>query len=84
VVVVPAVSINLTDSEVVLEHAETFNAFRALCNCELMTHLIASSVAFATESLSLTDEVDGKTSFTVHKTAYPTNLDQPFLLIFRS
>jgi hypothetical protein len=84
VVVVTAVPINLTDTEVMLKHAEALNALRALCHRELMPYLIASSVASATESLSLTDEVNGKTSFTVNKTTYPANLDQSFLLIVRS
>ena len=83
-VVVSAVSIHLTHTKMSPKRVETLDALRALRNRKLMRHLISGSVAPATKSLGLTDEVDRKTSFAVYKTGNPTNSDQPFLLIFRS
>ncbi len=83
-VVVSAVSIHLTHTKMSPKHVETLDALRALRNRKLVRHLISGSVAAATKSLGLTDEVDRETSFAVYETGNPTNSDQSFLLIVRS
>jgi hypothetical protein len=83
-VVVSAVPVDLTHTKMLPKHVETLDAPRALRNRKLMPHLISGSVASATKSLGLTDEVDRETSFAIYETGYPTNSDQPFLLIVRS
>jgi hypothetical protein len=49
-----------------------------------MCHLEASSVTPTIISMGLTNQVDRKATFSIHITGDPTDLYQPFLLIFRS
>jgi hypothetical protein len=84
VVVVPLVRKYLTHPEEALELIQTGNALRALRDRELMSHLIAGSVAASVTSAALADETDREASFSVYKTNNPALLPQPFLLVFRT
>jgi len=84
VVVVSLVQIDLTNPKEVLQLAQTRKALCALCDRELMRHLDAGPVTLAISSLGLTDEVDRKATFSIHKTNNPTDLNQSFLLIVRT
>jgi hypothetical protein len=56
-----------------------------LRNRELVRDLAASLVASAVRSVWLPNEPDREASFSVYKTDHPaTELDQPFLLVFRT
>src|SRR5437763_8243075 len=50
-----------------------------------MSNLVADLVAASTRTAWLPDEADREASFSVYKTDHPaTELDQPFLLVFRT
>lgn len=84
VVVISLVDVDLTHTEEPPEHVKARDALRTLCHRKLMRHLETSSIAPSIVPMRLTDEVDRKTTFSIHETSYPTNLNQSFLLIFRS
>jgi hypothetical protein len=85
VVVVPVVDKHLTHSEELMELVETGEASLSLRHDELMSHLVAGLVAASTRSARLPNEPDREASFFVYKTDHPaTELDQPFLLVFRT
>src|SRR5439155_3498263 len=85
VVVVALVQEDPPDSEEVAKLFQTRDAFGALCHDEPMKHLIAGPVALPTCPVWLPDEANGEAPFSVYKASYPaTELDQPFLLIFRT
>jgi hypothetical protein len=84
VVVVSLVDIDIANTKELHEHMETIDAWRALSDRKLMCHLEAGFVPSSIMSMGLTNEVDWKATFSVYVTGDPTDLDQPFLLIFRS
>jgi hypothetical protein len=84
VVVIPAIAMQTTHTEVPLHHLQTLNALCALSYHKLMRYLEAGFVASTILSMRLFDDVDRKASLSVDKTSNPTNLDQSFLLIVRS
>ena len=64
---------------------EAGDALHALRHDEPMRDLVAGSVASAARSMWLPNESDGEASLSVYKTDHPaTELDQPFLLVFRT
>jgi hypothetical protein len=83
VVVVSAIAVQTSHTEVLLHHLQALDALRALCHYKLMRHLETGSVASAICSLRLSHDVDRKASFAVDETSNPANLDQSFLLIVR-
>src|SRR5271165_1261587 len=58
------------------------NALGALRDGELVSHLIAGSVAFPPCPRWLPDKADGEAALSVYETNNPTELNQPFLLVF--
>ena len=84
VVVVPLVREYLTHPEEARQFLETRDALGALRNRELVSHLIAGSVAASAPSAGLADETDREATFSVYKTNNPALLPQPFLLVFRT
>ena len=83
-VVVPLVCEYLSYPEEALELTQTGHALRALRHGELMSHLIAGSVAASATPATLADEADREASFSVYETNNPALLPQPFLLVFRT
>jgi hypothetical protein len=71
VVVVSLVREYLTHPEEALELVQTRDALRALCHGELMSHLVAGSVALPAHTATLADEADREASFSVYKTNNP-------------
>src|ERR1700733_1920802 len=84
VVVVPLVSEHLSHPEEALELRQARHTLRALRDRELMSHLIAGSVAASARSTTLANETDREATFSVYKTNNPAFLPQPFLLVFRT
>jgi hypothetical protein len=84
VIVVPLVSVYLTNLEEFTQFVQACDAFRTLRNGEFVTHLIAGLVAFPAFPIWLSDKADGEAPFSVHKTSNPAKFDQPFLLIVRT
>ena len=82
VVVVPPVDDHASHSEESLEIDETADAHSALCHGELVSHLVAGSVALAICSRCLPNKPNGEAALSVYKTNNPTELYQPFLLVF--
>ena len=61
------------------------NATRALRDHEVMRDLVSGSVTSSPRAAWLPHEADREASFSVYKTDHPaTELDQPFLLVFRT
>ena len=83
-VVVPLVCEYLSHPEEALELVQARHALRALRHRELMSHLVAGSVAASTSPATLAGEADREASFSVYKTNNPALLPQPFLLVFRT
>jgi hypothetical protein len=83
VVVVSAIGVDTSHTEVLLHHLQALDALRALCHHKLMRHLEPGFVTAAICSLRLPHDVDRKASFTVDETSDPADLDQSFLLIAR-
>ncbi len=85
VVGVPPVDVHLSRSKELAELVETIGAARALCHHEIMRDLVSGFVAPSARTVWLPYEPDREASFSVYKTDHPTTeLDQPFLLIFRT
>ena len=84
VVVVPSVDDNLPNLKEVTEFVQTRDAFGTLCHRELVSHLIAGSVAFTTHPILLPDKADGEATLSVYETNNPAKSDQSFLLIVRT
>src|SRR5215211_5081101 len=84
VVVVAPVNVDPTDSEELLELAETVGAPCALRHDKPMENLIAGSVAPPVMPVGLSDESDREASFSVYKTKHPASSDQSFLLVVRT
>jgi hypothetical protein len=85
VVVVPLVDEDSPDTEELFQFLEHRDAPYTLRHHEPMCHLIAGSVASSPRTASLPYEANREASFSVYKTDHPTTeLDQPFLLIFRT
>ena len=85
VVVVPPVDVHLSHSKELAELVETVDAARALRHDEVMRDLVSGLVASSPRSVRLPNEADREASFSVYKTDHPaTELDQPFLLVFRT
>src|SRR5206468_8403779 len=85
VIVIPVVDEHLTHSEELMELAQAGEASLSLRHDELMSHLVAGLVAAPTRPARLPSESDREASFSVYKTDHPTTeLDQPFLLVFRT
>ena len=57
------------------------DASRALHHREIVTDLMAGSVAFSVPSIRLPDEADGEASFSVYETSDPFGVDRSLLLI---
>ena len=84
-VVVPPIREDVSDTKEVTHAFETRDAGCTLRHGELMRDLVAGSVASAVRPMWLPDEPDGEASFSVYETDHPaTELDQPFLLVFRT
>ena len=83
-VVVPLVCEYLSHPEEALKLMRARHALRALRNRELMSHLVAGSVAASTSPATLAGEADREASFSVYKTNNTAILPQPFLLVFRT
>lgn len=81
VIVVSPVREHASHTEEIDELVETRNALGALCNRELVRHLIASLVALPARSITLPNEADGEAALSVYKTYDPASLNQSFLLI---
>src|ERR1700733_8559121 len=84
VVVVSLIDIDRTNTKELHEQVETVDASCALSHCKLMCHLETSCVTLPLTAVGLLDEVDRKTTFSINVTGNPSDLNQPFLLIFRS
>ena len=85
VIVVPRVAENLTHTEELTKLVKAGHALLALRYCELVSNLETSLVAASARPALLPNETDREASFPVYKTDHPaTELDQPFLLIFRT
>jgi hypothetical protein len=83
-VVVPAVHEYAANLEELLQVIEASPAPLTLRYDEPVEHLVAGSVASSPHAVSLLREADREASFSVYKTDHPaTELDQPFLLVFR-
>ena len=84
-VVMPPVDVDATDPEEVSELLEASATPLALRYDKTMEHLIAGRVASSPRTVSLPYETDREASFSVYETDHPTTeLDQPFLLVFRT
>jgi hypothetical protein len=78
-------NVHLTYAEELAEFVEAVDAARALGHDEVMRDLVPDLVASTIHAVWLPHEADGEASFSVYKTDYPaTELDQPFLLVFRT
>ncbi len=84
VVVVSPVGDDLAHSEKLLELVQTRHALRALRHHELVSDLVADSVAASASPAGLAHETDREATFSVYKTNNPALLSQPFLLVFRT
>ena|SRR5437764_8630496 len=71
VVVVPTVRYDLAHPKELLKLVETVDALRPLRNRELMSHLIAGSVARSVWPAWLPNKADREASFSVYKTNNP-------------
>ena len=84
-VVVPPIHDHLPDSEELTEIVETREALLPLGHRELVSNLETGLVADSALPAWLPDETDREASFSVYETDHPaTELDQPFLLVFRT
>jgi hypothetical protein len=84
VIVVPPVRNDVSDTEELTKLLEARDAWGALRDRELVSHLETGLVASSSRTAWLPHETDREASFSVYKTDHPsTKLDQPFLLIFR-
>jgi hypothetical protein len=81
-VVVPLVRNDHSHPEELLKLVQAANALRSLRDNELVSHLIAGSVAVSASPTWLPDEADREASFSVYKTNNPAESNQPFLLVF--
>jgi hypothetical protein len=85
VVVTPPVRNDVANVEVLTNTLEARDARGALRDRELVRDLETGPVAFSPHAVRLPHEADGEASFSVYKTDHPaTELDQPFLLVFRT
>lgn len=82
VVVAPLIRDDAANLEEVHEFLETRDALCALSHGKLMEYLVASFVVASARPPMLPDKADGEASLSVYKTKNPTELNQPFLLIF--
>ena len=76
--------IEATDRKKFLQCPWTLNASCASCHDKLMRHLVTSLVSLAMFARRLPNDMNGEAILSIHKTGYPTDIDQSFLLIFRS
>jgi hypothetical protein len=84
-VVVPPIRDHLSDTEEPTKPLQRMNALRALRDSELVSNLVAEFVASSPRAVLLSHEADREASFSVYKPDHPaTELDQPFLLVFRT
>ena len=84
-VVVPTVHVDPADPEEPLKLLEASTTALTLRHDEPMKHLVAGRVAFSPRTVLLPHEADREASFSVYETDHPaTELDQSFLLIFRT
>ena len=84
-VVVPPVDEDPAHPEEALQLLEASDALHSLRHDEPMKDLEAGLVASAVRPVWLPDEPDGEASLSVYETDDPaTELDQPFLLVFRT
>jgi hypothetical protein len=84
-VVVAPINEDASNPEELVELLEAGDALHSLRHGEPMRDLVASLVASAVCAMRLPHEPDGEASLSVYKTDDPaTELDQPFLLIFRT
>jgi hypothetical protein len=84
-VVIPPIGNHLSNAEELMEIMEAAHALRALRHRELVSNLVTELVASPARPLLLPDKADGEASFPVYEADHPaTELDQPFLLIFRT
>ena len=84
-VVVPPVHVDTPDAEEALELFETGATSLALSHDEPVEHLVSGRVASSLRAVWLPHEADREASFSVYETDHPaTELDQSFLLIFRT
>ena len=81
VVVVAGVDVHTANAEELTKIVQHTGATCALYYREVVTHLVASPVAFSVSSIRLTDEADGEAPFSVYKTCDPLRVDRSFLLI---
>src|ERR1700730_3649475 len=81
VIVEAAIHYHLTRSKKVLKLAQSVDTPTSLRHNELVKYLVAILVAASVQSSVLPDKTDREASFPVYKTQYPTQSDQPFLLI---
>src|SRR5438105_1655420 len=85
VVVIPLVREHLANAEELAELVQDVNTSFALRHGKLVSDLIAGPVAASATPVRLPDEADREATFSVYKTTYPaTELDRPFLLVFRT
>jgi hypothetical protein len=85
VIVYPSVYEHLSDSKELTKLVKTLDATCALRHRELVSDLVSGLVAAPVRSVVLPNETNGEASFSVYKTSHPaTELDQSFLLIFRT
>ena len=85
VVVVPPVHIHLARSKELPQLVETRDATRTLRHDKVVGDLVSGDVAASARPAWLPDEPDREASFSVYETDHPTTeLDQPFLLVFRT
>ena len=82
VVVPPSVKTECSDPEEIAQRLQRINAFGALDHSECVSHLISGLVALPSSVPRLANQVDGETSLAVDEPDHPSDLDQPFLLVF--
>src|SRR3954470_18976335 len=81
VIVVSCVHVHATHAEELPKIVQHLDASRALHHDEIVSDLIAGSVAFSVSSVRLSDEADREASFSVYETSDPSGVDRSFLLI---
>src|SRR5262249_54145008 len=83
VVVMPGVEEHLADPEEITQFVQARDALRPLRYRELVSDLVAGSVAFALPPGGLRDKANGNAPSPVYKTNTPAESDQLFLLFAR-
>jgi len=84
-IVAPVVRDHIAYAEELTKVLEARNARRTLRDRELVRDLISDSVASSPRTVWLPYEADREAPFSVYKADHPaTELDQPFLLVFRT